>query len=64
MTIERIHLELVLVEDFKRILFGVEIVRGDEFDYILFSFGAGGLVIGWKWGFETPKPSRKNGRAC
>lgn len=48
MTIGRLHIDLVLVEDFKRLLFGVEIVQGEEFDYALFSFGAGGIVIGWK----------------
>jgi hypothetical protein len=48
MTIGKFNIQTVLVEDFKRLLFGVEIVKAEEFSYVLFSFGAGGIVVGYK----------------
>ncbi len=48
MIIGRFNLQLVLVEDFNRILFGIEFVKSVEFDYVFFSLGAGGLVVGYK----------------
>lgn len=48
MTIGKFNIQTVLVEDFSRLLFGVEFVRGDEFSYVLFSLGAGGIVVGYK----------------
>lgn len=48
MIIGRFNIQLVLVDDFRRLLFGVEIVQEEDFSYMLFSIGAGGLIIGYK----------------
>jgi hypothetical protein len=48
MIIGRLNIKLFLVDDFNRLLFGVELVKCEEFSYVLFSVGAGGLAIGYK----------------
>jgi hypothetical protein len=48
MIIGRFNFQLVLIEDFNRVLFGIEFVKAKEFDYVLFSIGFGGLVVGYK----------------